>query len=45
MFRSIHLPKRINPEKVRAEFRNGILKVTAEVAADSRGKNTTLDAA
>jgi HSP20 family protein len=36
MFRSIHLPKRINPDKVRAELKNGLLRLTAEIAQESR---------
>ena len=32
MFRSVHLPRRINPDKVRAELKNGLLRVTAEAA-------------
>src|SRR5215510_12919205 len=45
MFRSIHLPKRINPDKVKAEFRNGLLRLTAEVAAEARPKKIKLEAA
>src|SRR5262245_54131147 len=36
MFRSIHLPKKINPDKVKAEFKNGLLRLTADIAAEAR---------
>src|SRR5437867_9520030 len=45
MFRSIHLPKRINPDKVKAEFNNGLLRLTAEVAAEARAKKIKPEAA
>ena len=34
LFRSVQLPKKINPDRAKAEFRDGILRVTAEVAQD-----------
>ncbi len=32
LFRAVRFPKRINPDKVEAEFKNGMLRLTAEVA-------------
>jgi HSP20 family protein len=32
LFRSVHLPARIDPDSVKAEYRNGLLRVTAAVA-------------
>jgi HSP20 family protein len=45
MFRSIHLPKRINPDKVKAEFKNGLLRLTAEIAEERRAKKIKPEAA
>jgi len=45
MFRSIHLFKRINPDKVKAEIKNGLLKLTAEIAEEARAKKIKTDAA
>ena len=36
MFRSIHLPKKINPDRVKAEFTNGLLRVTAEITQEAQ---------
>jgi HSP20 family protein len=38
LFRSIQFPKKINPDRVKAELRNGILHLTAEMATDQRKK-------
>ena len=45
MFRSIHLPKKINPDNVKAEFRNGLLRLTAEIAEEARAKKIKPEAA
>jgi len=45
MFRSIPLPRRINPDKVKAELKNGLLRVTAEIAEESRSRNIKPEAA
>jgi len=45
MFRSIRLPKRINPDKVTAEFKNGLLRVTAEVAQEAQARKIKPEAA
>jgi HSP20 family protein len=39
MFRAIHLPKKIHPDKVKAEFKNGLLRLTAEIAEEARPKS------
>jgi HSP20 family protein len=45
MFRSIHLPKKIDPDKVKAEFKNGLLRLTAEIAVEARAKTIKPEAA
>ena len=45
LFRSIHLPKRIDPDKVKAEFKNGMLSLKAPVAEEARAKKVTIEAA
>jgi len=44
LFRSIHLPKRIDPDKVKAEFKNGMLSLKAPVAEEARAKKVTIEA-
>jgi len=45
LFRSIHLPKKIDPDKVKAEFKKGLLSLKAPVAAEARAKKVTMEAA
>ena len=45
MYRSIHLPKRFNPDKVKAEIKNGLLKLKAEIAEEVRAKKIKPEAA
>lgn len=45
LFRSIHLPKKIDPDKVKAEFKNGLLSLKAPVAEEMRAKTVTVEAA
>jgi HSP20 family protein len=45
MFRTIHLPKKIDPDRVKAEFKNGMLNLTAEIAREQRAKIVKVDAA
>jgi HSP20 family protein len=45
LFRSIHLPKKIDPDKVKAEFKNGMLSLTAPIAEEARAKKVTIEAA
>jgi HSP20 family protein len=45
LFRAVHFPKKINPDKVKAEFKNGILYVTAEIAEEARARKVEIVAA
>jgi len=45
MFRTIHLPKKIDTEKVKAEFKNGLLRLTAEIAQEARTRTIKPEAA
>jgi HSP20 family molecular chaperone IbpA len=45
LFRSVHLTKKIDPEKVKAEFKNGLLTLTAEIAQDQRTTKVLSEAA
>jgi len=36
LFRAIHLPKKIEPGKVKAEFKNGLLTLNAPIAGEAR---------
>ena len=45
MYRSIHLPKKIDPDKVKAEFKNGLLRLKAEIAEEVRAKKIKPEAA
>jgi HSP20 family protein len=45
LFRAVHFPRKVDPEKVKAEFRNGILYVTAEIAEEAKPKRVKIEAA
>lgn len=45
LFRSIHLPKTIDADTVKAEFKNGLLRLTAEIADEAISKKTKPEAA
>src|SRR5438034_10276135 len=45
MFRSIHLSKRINPDKVKAEIKDGLLKLKVEIVEEARAKKIKPEAA
>lgn len=45
LFRSIHFPERIDPESVRAEYRNGMLRLTAAIASRAAAQKVEVKAA
>jgi len=44
-FRSIHLPKKVDTDKVKAKFKNGMLTLKAAIAEEARAKTVAIDAA
>ena len=44
LFRSIRFPKTINPDKVKAEFKNGVLHVNAGIAKEVEARKIALTA-
>jgi HSP20 family protein len=44
LFRAVRLPKNIDPEKVKAEFKDGILLLTADVAKEAQSRRIELKA-
>ena len=45
LLRTVHLPKKIDPDKVKAEFNNGILSLKAPIAEESRARKIQVEAA
>jgi len=45
LFRAIHFPKKISPDKVKAQFKNGLLTLTAPVAEEARARKVAIVAA
>jgi HSP20 family protein len=44
MFRSVYLPKKIDPDRVKAEFKDGMLSLTAEIAKEAQARKIELKA-
>ena len=45
LFRSVRFPKKIDPEKVKAEIKNGLLTITAPVAEEAKARRVEIHAA
>jgi HSP20 family molecular chaperone IbpA len=45
MFRTVHFPKRVNPDAVKAEYKNGILKIQAPLSKEQTARKIEVDAA
>jgi HSP20 family protein len=45
LFRSIHLPKKIDADKAKAEIKNGLLTITAPIAEEAKKRKVTIQAA
>lgn len=45
LFRSVHLPKKIDPNRVTAEIKNGLLTIVAPVAEEAKARKVNVHAA
>jgi len=45
LFRAVQLPKKIDPDKVKAELKNGMLLLTADIAEPSRARKVSVKTA
>ncbi len=45
IFRSVHFPEKIDPQSVKAEYKNGLLRVTAAIAKAAAAKKVDIKAA
>jgi HSP20 family protein len=45
LFRSIHLPKKVDAENVKAEIKNGLLTITAPIAEEAKTRKVNVTAA
>ena len=45
LFRSIHLPKKIDADKVKAEIKHGLLTITAPIAEEAKSRKVSIQAA
>jgi HSP20 family protein len=45
LFRVISFPRRVDPDKVKADFKNGILRIKAAIAEEQRKKKVAIEAA
>lgn len=45
LFRSIEFPKRIDPDKVKAGMKHGLLTITAPITPDAKSRKVTIQAA
>jgi HSP20 family protein len=44
LFRSVRFPKKVDPDKVKAEFKNGMLTLTAQIAKEEQARRVELKA-
>ena len=45
LFRNIQFPKKIDPDKVQAGMKNGLLTITAPISPDAKSRKVTIQAA